>query len=268
MLINKNGIYYRKWQAKNSKAIFLAVHGMGAHSERFSDMGKFFKTRKMSVYALALRGFGELSQRPGYVESIKLYYEDIARLKEIIKSENPQKPVFIIGESMGALLAHMTVLDYDSSYTGLIEVVPVYNDSMKISLIKRVLIALTALFNPAKPILMPFKSEELSRDDSKLKILKNDEREHRFASAGLLVAILLIQIRAMLNTSRIKIPVLFLLAGKDYLGDNSASMKLFNKLKCDKEYRLYNDSFHALTIDKNRKQVFGDIYAWMIKRLT
>ncbi len=268
MLINKNGIYYRKWQTKNSKAVILAVHGMGAHSERFAEMGNFFKTKRISVYALALRGFGELSQRPGYVEAINIYYKDIAILKEIIKSENSKKPIFIIGESMGALIAHMTVLDCDSNYKGLIEVVPVYEDSMKISLMKKILIGFTALFIPAKPILMPFKSEELSRDVSILKRLKSDKREHRFASAGLLLGILLIQIKAMLNTAKIKIPVLFLLAGKDYLGKNSSSLKLFNKLKCDKEYHLYKDSFHALTIEKNRKQVFGDIYSWINNKLT
>jgi len=267
MLINKNGIYYRKWQAKKPKAVILAVHGMGASSERFTDMGKFFVSKKMSVYAIALRGFGELSQVPGHVGSLKLYYEDIAKLKEIIKKDNPDVPIFILGESMGAVISHTIAVDYDSDYKGIIEVVPVYNDVMKISIMQRAAIAFVALFNPSKPVAMPFKSEELTRDQAVLKRLKSDKREHRFASGGLLVGILLMQVNAMRKTGKMKVPVLFLLAGRDYLNDTHFAVKLFNKLKGDKEMYLYKDSFHALTIEKNRKEVFGDMLGWMTKKI-
>jgi alpha-beta hydrolase superfamily lysophospholipase len=267
MMINTNGIYFRKWAAGRAKAAVLAVHGMGAQSERFDDMAKFLKTKSISTYAIELRGYGELAQKPGYVKSMKLYHEDIAALKEIIKSENKGKPVFMLGESMGAVISHINILDYDKDYAGLVEIVPVYQDVMKISLLQRAAIAGSALFNPEKPILMPFKSEELSRDLGVVKRLNKDKREIKIASAGLLLNILLSQLRALGKPKGIKIPVLFLVAGKDLLGDTKFTLNFYNKLETDKEYKLYEGSYHALTIEKNRKEVFKDIFSWIEKKM-
>ena len=70
MLISKDSIYFRKWPVKNPKAVILAVHGMGAHSQRWEEMAKFLNLKKIAVYAVELRGFGDLRQEPGYVKSM------------------------------------------------------------------------------------------------------------------------------------------------------------------------------------------------------
>ncbi len=267
MLLNKNGVYYRKWAASNAKAVVLSVHGMGAQSERNTDMAAFLKIKKISTYAIELRGYGELAQKPGYVKSMKVYSGDIAILKEIIKSENKGKPIFLLGESMGGVISHITVLDHDKDYAGLIEIVPVYLDNMKMSVMQKVAIAAAGIFSPEKPITMPFKTEQLTRDLGMVKKLNNDKREIKTASAGLLVSMLLNQLRAIGKPKGIKIPVLFLLAGKDMLGDVKFTMNFYNKLEADKEMKLYEDSYHSLTIEKNRKEVFKDIYEWIEKKM-
>ncbi|MGD0565940.1 MAG: alpha/beta fold hydrolase [Candidatus Goldiibacteriota bacterium] len=267
MLISKDSIHFRKWPVKNPKAVLLAVHGMGAHSQRWEEMAKFFKAKKVAVYAIELRGYGDLRQVPGHVESMDLYIKDIGILKNIIKKENPSSPVFIIGESMGAVISHMTAQEFDGDYKGLIEVSPVYQDVMDISLAKRGAIAFTAMFNPSKPIDMPFTAEMISRDPVVVKKLNKDPREIRVASAGLLLNILMYQIKIGAGLDKLKTPSLFLLAGSDKLGDVKFTMKMFAKMKNDKEMRVYKDSFHALTIDKNRKEVFGDLFSWLIKKI-
>lgn len=50
MLINKNNVFYRKWYCKKPVAVILAIHGMGAHSERYRDMAKFLNSKKISTY--------------------------------------------------------------------------------------------------------------------------------------------------------------------------------------------------------------------------
>ncbi len=268
MLINKNGIYYRKWEVKKTVAIILAIHGMGAHSERYSYMAEFLKTKKISTYSIALRGYGDIiCKNPAYVPSLKVYCEDIKKLKEIIIKENPGKPIFILGESMGALIAHLTVLFFDSDYAGLIEVAPVYKDVMNMSLLKRIQIAFYAFFKPKKIIEMPFTTEKLTRDKNIIKKLNKDKKESRVASANLLLQILLNQIKIALFIKKIEIPTLFLLAEKDMLGSTEYNIKLFNKLKCEKQMKIYKNSYHALTIEKNRKEVFKDIYLFLKKFL-
>jgi alpha-beta hydrolase superfamily lysophospholipase len=267
MLIHKNSIYFRKWPLKKAKAVVLAVHGMGAHSQRWEEMAKFLGVKKIATYAIELRGFGDLRQEPGYVKNMDLYISDIAVLKGIIKTENPGAPIFIMGESMGAVIAHMNVQEFDADFKGLIEVSPVYQDVMDISAGKRAAIALTALFNPKKPVDMPFTAEMITRDPAVRKKLNKDAREIRVASAGLLLNILFYQMKIGANLQKLRIPSIFLLAGSDRLGDVKFTMKMFARMKNDKEMHVYNDSFHALTIEKNRKEVFNDLSVWLKKKL-
>ncbi|MCE5299945.1 MAG: alpha/beta hydrolase [Spirochaetia bacterium] len=268
MLIHKQEIFYRKWPAKKVKAVILAVHGMGANAERWTAMAMFMKTKSISTYAIALRGFGELSgDSPGHVPSMELYADDIAALKGIIQKENPDKPVFLIGESMGGVIIHSVVLDHDAGYSGLIEVVPVYRDVMKLSLLQRVGIVCAGIFKPSGTVKMPFITEELTRDSDMVKKLRADRREHRYASRGLLIGMTLRQMRALSKPAGIKIPLLFLLAGKDALNDTKFAMRFFSRLKGDKECKIYPDSYHALTIEKNRNEVFRDIFGWIGKHL-
>jgi alpha-beta hydrolase superfamily lysophospholipase len=267
MLINKNNIYFRKWLSPKSRAIVIAVHGMGGHSDRYALMAEFFKKKQISTYAIELRGYGELQgNNPGHVKSMNLYSEDIGVLKQIVKEENHNKPIFILGESMGAVVAHTTVVDFDRDYSGLIEIAPVYKDIMKISMGKRALIALTSLYNPAKGILMPFTTEELTRDKAIINKLNKDKRESKMASAGLLLGMMLREMKISLNEGKLHIPVLFMLAGHDMLGDTKYNMNLFKKIIADKELHFYKDSYHALTIEKNRNEVFKDIVGWINKK--
>lgn len=166
---------------------------------------------------------------------------------------------------MGALIAHINVLFYDNNFAGLIEIAPVYRDIMKISMLNRNKIAFLSIISPDSLIKMPFKTEELTRDKKIILKLSKDSRETRVASAGLLLDILLNQIKVALFIKKIHLPVLFLLAGKDMLGDTNYNIKLFKKLNCNKEKKVYKNSYHALTIEKNRKMVFKDIYNWVKK---
>jgi acylglycerol lipase len=264
MLKEYKGVYYSDWPVEGANAVVLMIHGMGAHSKRYAYLAERLNAEKIGGYALELEGFGELSgEKKGHVDSMKKYHLAITTLKELIVSLNPGKPVFILGESMGGLIATTQVLSYDSGYKGLVAIVPAYKDALKISLAGRIRIFLLSIFNRSRGINMPFTSEELTSDPDILAKIKADPREHRMASAGLLRENLTEQVNVMLNMGKIKIPVLMLVAGRDLLVDTSFSAKLLEKVKGDKKYILYKDSLHALTIEKNREQVFKDIIEWI-----
>jgi esterase/lipase len=166
---------------------------------------------------------------------------------------------------MGAMISHMTVLKYDSDYKGLVEIAPVNKDIMNLNTLK---IAITAIFKPKQSVLMPFKTEDLTRDKIMGKKLNKDKREIKTASAGLLLGIGIRQLVIPMTIKKIKIPLLMVLAGKDSLGSTPYNIKLFNKFTCDKHLKVYQNSYHALTIDKNREEVFKGIYEWMSKKIS
>src|SRR4030042_251356 len=65
-----------------------------------------FAGRGFTPCAVELRGFGRTPERPrGHIGSFRIWYRDILELRDIIGRDFPGKKVFLLGESMGGLLA-------------------------------------------------------------------------------------------------------------------------------------------------------------------
>jgi alpha-beta hydrolase superfamily lysophospholipase len=264
MLKQSEGVHYMEWKVGAPEAAMLFVHGMGAHAERFAELSARLNSEKISCYSVALHGFGELSgTKQGHVDSIRVYHMTLAAMKEMIKKENPGVPVFMLGESMGGLIATVHAIGYDRDFAGLIVTVPAYKDLLKISLLEKAAVFMESVFAPDTAHRMPFTSEELTRDLGVLEKLKADPREHRFASAALLKDLFFEQIECALNMGKLSVPFLMLLAGRDTVVDAQYCVGMFKKVKSEKKHIIYPESLHALTIERNREEVFEDIVRWI-----
>jgi len=259
----RSGILYYKWAVKDPENVFLLVHGMGAHSERWKFFAEYLLKKNISSYSLELRGFGQTKDYKGHIDSLSIYYKDIARLAEIIRAENPGKKIVLAGESMGGLIAFEFLLKYPKYADALVCFSPAFANNMKLNFAG---VILPLLYNPKKQNVMPFTSAMCTRDTEYQKIMDADPREHRFATSSLLLQILFAQVRSTLSAGKIEKPVLFLLAGddKDLLVAPKASKAAFKRMKGDnKKLVQYTDMLHALSIDTGREKVFDDIYKWI-----
>lgn len=264
---NDSGVLYRAWEAVSPEAVAVLVHGMGAHSARWDLLGTFLMNRGISAYAIELKGFGETETLKGHIDSIGIYYRDIENLLGIAAAVNPGKKVYIIGESMGALISFALVLRKKDIFSGLICISPAFMSKMKMSVTEYIKIFSSAVYCPRRQFSMPFTSSMCTRDESCRKVMDDDEREHRLATSGLLVRIAGLQARAVISKNRMAVPILFLLAGNDKLVDPEASRRVFERIETeDKTIIEYPDMYHALSVEKDREKVFEDIFSWINKR--
>jgi alpha-beta hydrolase superfamily lysophospholipase len=266
MLIKSEGVFYREWTVQDPRAVIIMVHGMGAHSDRFKYFAEKANGAGISVYAPELKGFGEnIGFEKGDVESLSEYHDSIRALRLIAGKQSGK--VFLGGESMGGLLVTVHALKYDADYSGLIAIVPAFKDVFKINSADRAGIFFNSIFNRHAQVEMPFTSEMLTHDSIILEYLRQDKLEHRLASAYLLKELLLEQLYVSANIKNLSVPVLMLCSGNDMLVDTKHSMKLFTKIKTQKELKVYERFFHALTIEDGREEVFRDILEWVGKRI-
>ncbi|MDP8298525.1 MAG: lysophospholipase [Candidatus Tantalella remota] len=258
------GIIYRQWDRPDPEAAFLLVHGLGAHAGRWRFLADFFLKNGISSYALELRGFGETEGIKGHIDYFDTYFEDIRALRSIIARENPGKKIYLVGESLGALISFLTVAEEDNIFNGLICLAPAFKARPAVSAIKYLKIAWSVAFDPKKHFKMPFNSAMCTRDEEYRKIMDADDREHRVATARFLFKMITAQTIASFEKGKIDIPSLFLLAGKDKLVVNSVTKRMFNGLQAeDKTIIEYPEMFHALSIDLGKEQVFKDILKWV-----
>lgn len=258
---------YRVWKAKKTRAAAIMVHGMGASSSRFEELSVFLNKSAISCYAAELEGHGVLAggsgHAKGHVQSVSVFHSQIKNLKALAQKDCGSVPFFLIGESMGGLIAANHAIFIDSGYSGLVLSVPAFKDRFNWSFSHRIKIFLRIFKSPAEGVDAPYSDEDLTSDAAMLKKMKKDRSEHKKASPSLLKELLFEMIKASFCFDRLKVPFLMLLSGKDAIVDTEYSKKLFGRAKCPKEIIVYEDSLHALLMEKNRKKIYGDILKWM-----
>lgn len=95
------------WEApKPSGATLICLHALGLCPEAFSNFGERMAELGLDTTAVEVRGFGATRNRPGYEdmdpeETVK----DLTKLLKGIREKDPNRKIFLIGESMGGALA-------------------------------------------------------------------------------------------------------------------------------------------------------------------
>ncbi|NOT11996.1 MAG: alpha/beta hydrolase [Methylococcaceae bacterium] len=91
----------RQWLPKaEPKAILIALHGFNDYSHFFDGPGKFFSDQGIACYAYDQRGFGASPHR-GLWAGGAAYIGDLKLLTTLLKQRYPNRPVYLLGESMG-----------------------------------------------------------------------------------------------------------------------------------------------------------------------
>ena len=265
---SSSGIAYRRWSQPGAKAVFILIHGLGAHSGRWEFLADFLSNNGFASFALELRGFGQSGTTHGYVSSIDCYLQDVARLKSIASREHPSKKVFLVGESMGGLIAYLAACADSSSSDGIICMSPAFGNRLPFGPVDYAAIFYSFFFCPMKTFRMPFGSQMCTRDPLYRKIMDESAEESRVVTGRILGSIAIAQMKLVLKSQKILVPVLFLVSGSDTIVDPETTKSLFHRTKAaDKTMIEYQEMYHALSVDLGREKVFFDILDWVDKRI-
>jgi alpha-beta hydrolase superfamily lysophospholipase len=267
-------VLFRRWDSAmtgpaSPRAVFLLVHGLGAHSARWNFLAGYLAANGYASYAPELRGFGRTPERPrGHVDSFKVWDRDILALREMIGRDFPGKKVFLLGESMGGLIAYDLAGRYPGKFSGAVLISPAFKNGMKFPFGVYLKFVPFLLFNPEHMVDVPFTSETATRDLEYAAIMNANPDELRVASLKLLAGFIPVQARARRLARKFAVPALFLIPGVDHLVDEAAGRKLFKKVAApDTTLIEYPEMFHALSIDLDREKVFRDIADWAARRV-
>lgn len=107
------------------RAVILCVHGLGLHSGSYEAFGKVMSKKGYSVYAIDVRGFGSWMAAKGHQKvDFDACLNDVRSTLLALRTANPGKPVFLLGESMGGAIALQSVAKFPELVNGLISSVP------------------------------------------------------------------------------------------------------------------------------------------------
>ncbi|MDD5429018.1 MAG: alpha/beta fold hydrolase [Candidatus Omnitrophica bacterium] len=253
----ENNIGYRQWGLSSPKCVFLLVHGLGAHAGRWEALGDFFLNNGISSYAIELGDF----TRKGSAEKI-------AALYDIILKNDPSKKIFIIGESMGAVVSFLLAADRPELFAGIVCLSPAFASRYRPALSDAFGIFAHLLYDKNKQFKLPFNSAMCTRDAEYIKNMDRDPREYRTVPARLILEILRMQFAAKNLGNNFRVPVLFLVSGEDKIVDPAAAEAIFSALKVkDKTFMEFPEMYHSLSIEVGKESVFEEILKWVERRI-
>src|SRR5260370_7433253 len=138
-------LFLRSW-VTNSKDVLLILHGLGAHSGWFIDMGNKLATRGMNVYVMDHRGFGGSGGLPGQIDDYHTYVADIDFIVTEIRTRHPEAAIHLLGHSMGGIFASHYAAKYENLLASVLFLNPWIQDTSQTPLLTTLAILLGGLF--------------------------------------------------------------------------------------------------------------------------
>jgi len=246
-------LYYQCWLPDGQpRAVLLLAHGYAEHSGRYMNVVNHFVPENFAVYALDHRGHGKSDGERVLVEDFHDYVIDLKTYFDMVRSNNPDKKIFLIGHSMGSMISLAYCLEYQNELAGLV----------------------TSGGGLSRPGDAPFQAPPkgaalsvamLSRDPAVIKAYVDDPLVYHGPipanhPVGRMASKLAVEV------GQIKLPVL-IMAGAGG-PDGARSQVLFDLIGSqDKTFKPYAGLLHEIFNEPEFPQVMADMQQWLQNHL-
>lgn len=262
-------IHFDVWAVENPKAVVQLVHGVGEHAGRYAHVAAALNAAGYTVYADDHRGHGRtgMEQHGGDVTKLghlgpgglRAAVAAVHQLTELIREENPESPIVLLGHSWGSFMAQIILNasadDYAAAVlTGTAYRMPGYLDSGDLNR-KHKHLGTTGM-------------EWLSRDPAV---------QQAFVDDPLTTSVPLAKLFGLVDAARLfgrpardlpDIPLLIQVGSDDTVGGERSALKLVDAYRrrsglTDVTLIVYPDARHEVFNETNRVEVIADTVAWL-----
>jgi acylglycerol lipase len=260
-------IFYRNLSAEKEKARLVIAHGLGEHSGRYDRVINRLVPEGLSIWALDFCGHGRSEGKRGHIESFDQYIADIDKLIDIAAEDAPQDTkIFLLGHSLGGLIALNHGLRLPDKLNGLIVSSPVPAFKVKVPAFKIISGKVMSAIWPGLSMANELDPTKISHDTSVVDAYIQDPLVHNRVTARWFTEFVSAMAWVQKSVTKMKVPILMQIAGNDFLVDAGASETFFNHLLLkDKTIHIYRELFHEVfneTADESA-EVLDDLHAWI-----
>lgn len=259
-------LYYQRWRpAPPLRAIMAFIHGLGGHSGQstYTHLIEYLGKRGYALYGMDLRGHGRSQGSRGDLNRWAEYRTDARAFLDHIQNAEPDRSVFLLGQSLGGLIALDYAVRFPESLRGVIASAPALAEP-RTSSILRALLKVLAQLRPHMLIRPKFDVSGVSRDPDEVKRFVEDPLTDPRLSPRLFTEMLAAMRWTQVHAVDLRIPLLLIHGSADAITSPDGSRSFFDKVgTADKTFKLYEGGFHQAFIDVNRQQVLADVAQWL-----
>jgi alpha-beta hydrolase superfamily lysophospholipase len=262
-------LYQQTWEPDDQAlAVVLLVHGLGEYSGRYAHVAEHLTSRGFVVCALDHYGHGKSDGHAGFVERFSVYLDGVDALRSKMQAEYPSLPLFLIGHSMGGLIAAACLLASQDAFRACVLSGPALKTDQAPPAL---LLALNRLLSAVVPTLpmIQLDASGVSRDPAVVEAYVNDPLVfHGKLTARLIAELSKTMDDTLSRAAEIRIPVIFMHGEEDQLTSPSGSQEMFaNVSSADKTLRLYPGLYHEIFNEPEQEAVLADMSTWLERHL-
>ena len=259
------GIYYQAWEPDgDAKAVLLIVHGLGEHSGRYSNVVNHFVPLGYAAYGLDHIGHGRSEGEREMVQRFEDFTGTLTIFYKMVTGWQPGKPVFLLGHSMGGLIAAHYLLDRQADFKGAVISAPAIKVGESITPLTITMGKFLSRVAPSKGLL-GLDASLVSRDPQVVSAYVNDPLVfHDKTPARLAAELLKAMLRVNAEVSKISLPFIVVQGGDDRIIDPRGAQVLYDGASSqDKAIKVYQGLYHEVFNEPERAQVLADVEAWL-----
>jgi alpha-beta hydrolase superfamily lysophospholipase len=263
--VREANIYYQSWLPESEpKAVLLIVHGLAEHSGRYGNVVNHFVPMGYAVYGNDHIGHGKSDGTRGYIKRFDDYTNTLKVYFDMISRWQPDKPIFLVGHSLGALIGAVYLLDHQAELAGAVlsgALVKVPGNITPVTiLLGKMLSALIPRFG-----MLVLDANGVSRDPAVVRAYVSDPLVYRGKTTARLSAEMLKAMQSVTGqANKIALPIMILQGGADKLVDPTGAQMLYDTVSSvDKEIRIYDGFYHEVYNDPGHDQVLRDVERWL-----
>lgn len=263
------GCFRHSWKADEPRATVVLVHGTGEHHGRYEHVARFFTQRGITVQSGDLPGWGRSSGLKGHIGQFDEYIDAVAIWVQDAQ-QTTQKPVFLLGHSLGGLIVTRYIEKYAGRHQldGLILSSPCLQLKMEVPQWKRGLADMLDKVWPTLRLSNDIAPNHVSRDPVVQAAYIRDPYNFPKVSVRWFTELLKAMEAAWQKRQQIDLPVLTVQAGADSIIDADAIERFVNELPvADKEYERFEGLYHEVMNEPERDIVLARIGDWLDKRI-
>ncbi len=256
-------LYRQAWVPDGEvRGVVVLAHGLSEHSGRYRHVAARLMGAGFAVEALDHRGHGRSEGPRAFVE-IDAVVTDLDSLVDAAAAANAGLPLFLLGHSMGGLVATEYAIRYQRKLSGLILSAPLAALEAASPLTRMVARVISGV--APKLGLVEVDAALVSRDPEVVHAYDADPLVYRRrlparTVSQLASAVVSLPERAVVIT----LPVLIMYGSGDHLVPPAGSIMLDSVISSeDKTLKIYDGLFHEIFNEREQAQVLDDLCAWL-----
>jgi alpha-beta hydrolase superfamily lysophospholipase len=258
------------WEPAAPRAVILAIHGGMAHGGDYVTPALYFRQHGIATVAYDLCGHQDARRVdiPGFAT----FLDDSLLFLQWVKQQYPDLPIYVMGHSMGALIATHLGLGHfagEAAIKGYILSSPYYVNAIKVSPLLLALAGVLEALAPRMKVPLASLTDQLTHDSVITARHHDDERD------GIRATEITVRFGNALTKAQQGLaarmpswnaPLFAVVAGADQLADADAAEAMLKSVPASLlTYQRYPQNFHENFNELNREQIFADILAWMAR---